>query len=114
MFGWHRRSKRERDLADAPSAHLALAAKDRVEPGDHEHTARSHARRELGNIGLIKEAARATWGGLWRERIAQDVSYALRMMRRNPGFSAVAIGTIALGIAANTAVFSLVKAALFS
>ena len=114
MFVWQRRKSRERDLSDELAAHLAMAERDRAERGQDGQTARSQARRELGNVGLIQEATRASWGGLWRERIAQDVRYALRMMRRNPGFSAVAMGTIALGIGANTAVSSLTKAALFS
>ena len=114
MFHWWRRNGREGDLSEELDSHLAMAERDRTERGEEGQTARSHARRELGNMGLIKEATRASWGGLWRERIVQDVRYALRMMHRNPGFSAVAMGTIALGIGANTAVFSLTKAALFS
>ncbi|HLH05462.1 MAG TPA: ABC transporter permease [Bryobacteraceae bacterium] len=114
MFPWWRRDQRERDLDEELSSHLDMAARNHEERGEEHGSARSHARRELGNLGLIKEATRVSWGGIWRERILQDLRYALRSMRRNPGFSAVAVSTMMLGIGSTTAVFSLVKAALFS
>ncbi len=72
------------------------------------------ARREIGNMQLIAEITRRNWRWNGLDQLWQDVLFASRMMRKNPGFAAAAIITMALGIGANTAVFSLVDAALFS
>src|ERR1017187_3650366 len=69
--------------------------------------------RELGNLTLAAEKARETWGWTWLESIAADVRYAFRTLRRQPGFVAVAVVSLALGIGANSAVFSLSDALLF-
>src|ERR1019366_1136969 len=69
--------------------------------------------RELGNLTLAAEKARETWGWTWLEGIAADVRYAFRTLRRQQGFVAVAVVSLALGIGANSAVFSLSDALLF-
>jgi hypothetical protein len=70
------------------------------------------ARRSFGNVAMVQEATREVWGWGWLERLGQDARYALRLLRKNPAFSAVAVVSLALGIGANTAIFSLIDGLL--
>jgi hypothetical protein len=90
------REHRTRELADELRTHLAMAEADRIARGESPADAAANARREFGNVLLVQETARDTWAGLSMERFVQDVRIALRMLRRAPGFSTVAILTVAL------------------
>src|SRR5262249_7579080 len=109
---WNRVRLRDRQLNDEVEAHLKMAVQDRIARGESPDEALLNARRELGNELLIKQATREMWGWSAVERFAQDVKYALRQMRRNPGFSSAAVLTLALGLGATTAMFSIVNGVL--
>jgi len=107
------RDGRDAGLDEEIRAHLSMAVADRMARGETREQAETGARREFGNVGHIKEVTREMWGGLWLERRLQDVRFAWRSLMRAPGFSAVAVLTLALGIGANVAMFTVLNGVLF-
>jgi hypothetical protein len=108
---WQRK-RREHDLERELLAHLELEAQEQREAGFSSEEARFAARRAFGNLGAVKESVREVWGGTLFEALAQDLRYAFRSWRANPAFIVVAVGSLGLGIGADTAIFSFVNALL--
>ena len=100
------------DLEEEMQSHLDLQTQDNRESGMSARDAVYAARRQFGNSALLKEASRETWGWGWMERLAQDLTYTIRLLRKNPGFTAIAVIVVALGSGANTAIFTVVNAVL--
>jgi putative ABC transport system permease protein len=109
LFG---RSRAGRQLDEEFRFHMEREIEEKVAAGMSAEEARYAALREFGNPALLREQARATWNWQWLELLWRDMSYAARTLKRTPGFAAIAIMVIGLGIGANVALFAVVRSVL--
>jgi len=108
---WVRRDRLAQDLAEELELHLHLKQANQRDQGS-THASAEQIRREMGNMTLAKEESRDMWGFVSVDSLLHDIRYALRIFTRNPGFASIAILSLALGIAGNTAIFSIVNTLL--
>src|ERR1043165_9391875 len=110
---WFRRDALERELDEELRFHRDRLERDARNDGEGGEIAPYLARRRLGSEMRVREAARDRWSLPWLDHFQQDVRYALRVLRRSPGFTFAVIATLGLGIGANAAMFGVIDRLMF-
>jgi macrolide transport system ATP-binding/permease protein len=111
-FDFWRRKRRESDLDEEIAYDLALEAEERIRSGATLREAQLASRRDFGNVGLLKDGIREMWGWTSMERLGRDLRQGWRSLRNSPLLTAMAVLSLALGIGANTSIFSVINAIL--